>query len=135
MRTRRVWLGLLVALFWSRALCAQDLTGNWQGTVTPGTRSFRLIVHIEKADNGAWKATFANIDLEPDYGLTEPANVTVKGSDFRSTLGNGRSYEGRISRDGHTIAGTLNIGRPLPLELTRATPATLWQHASPHSVQ
>src|SRR5215831_15646626 len=135
MRTRRFWLGLLVALVSSRALCAQDLTGDWQGTVTPGTRGVRLIVHIEKADNGAWKATLANIDQGSDRGVTEPANVTVKGSDFRFTLANGRSYEGRISRDGNIIAGTFNVGRPLPLELNRATPATFWRHSSPHSVQ
>src|SRR5262245_60297891 len=135
MRTTSIWAGLLVAMLSVGTLCAQDLTGDWQGTATPVTRSLRLIVHIEKADNGPWKATFANIDQGSDRGLTEPANVTVKGSDFRFTLENGRSYEGRISRDGNTIAGTLNIGRPLPLELNRATPATFWQHASPHSVQ
>src|SRR5262245_34498528 len=135
MRTTSIWAGLLVAMLSVGTLCAQDLTGDWQGTVTPGTRSFRLIVHIEKADNGAWKATFVNIDQGSDRGLTEPANVTVTGSDFRFTLANGRSYEGTISRDRSTIAGTLNIGRPAPLELKRATPATAWAHASPHSVQ
>jgi pimeloyl-ACP methyl ester carboxylesterase len=103
--------------------------------VTPATRSFRLVVHIEKA-NTAWTATFTNIDQGTDRGLSESANsVVVDGSDFRFTLPGGRSYEGKVSADGNSIVGTLHIGRDLPLELERATPATGWAHAAPHSVQ
>jgi pimeloyl-ACP methyl ester carboxylesterase len=136
LRTTSIWVGVLVAMLLAGAVRAQDLTGDWQGTVTPAARSFRLVVHIERANGNAWKATFANIDQGSDRGLTEPASgVTVKGSDFRFTLANGRSYQGTISPDGNSIAGTLNIGRALPLELKRATPATAWTHASPHAVQ
>jgi len=134
--TRRApaWIGVL-ASFCAGSACAQDLTGDWQGTVTPVTRSFRLILHVEKI-NGEWKANFANIDQGTDRGLTEPANsVTVNGSDFRFTLDGGRSYNGKVAADGNSIAGTLNIGRALPLEFSRATPATAWAHASSHSVR
>lgn len=109
--------------------------GDWQGTVTPATRSFRLVVHIEKASD-AWKATFANIDQGTDRGLVATAtSVNVNGADFRFTLADGRSYEGKISADGNSIGGTLHIGRDLSLALTRATPGTAWAHASSHSVQ
>ena len=137
MRTISTSVGVLVAMMLlAGAVYAQDLTGDWQGTVTPATRSFRLVVHIERTNGDAWKATFANIDQGSDRGLTESAaTVTVQGSDFKFTLANGRGYQGAISPDGNSIVGTLNIGRTLPLELKRATPATAWAHASPHAVQ
>jgi hypothetical protein len=103
---------MLVAMLSAGTVCAQDLTGDWQGTVTPVTRGFRLVVHIDKANGDAWKATFANIDQGTDRGLTTPANsVTVNGSDFKFTLADGRSYEGKISPDGNSIAGTLILDK------------------------
>ena len=136
MRSKGTWAAVLVGMLCAGTVCAQDLTGDWQGTVTPATRTFRVVVHVEKAGPGAWTATFANIDLGTDRGLTDAATaVTVKGSELRLTFTNGRSYDGKISADGNAIIGTLHIGRELPLELARATPATFWPHASPHSAQ
>ena len=90
---------------------------------------------IEKAGE-QWKATFANIDESTDRGLVTPANsLSVNGADFKFTLVDGRSYEGRISPDRSFIVGTLHIGRELPLALTRATPITAWAHSSPHTVK
>ena len=106
MRTTSVWAGVLVALLFGGSVCAQDLTGDWQGTVTPATRSFRLILHVEKA-NAGWVAIFASIDQGTDRGLTIPADsVTVQGSDFKFTLPDGRGYDGKISAGGNSIAGT-----------------------------
>lgn len=134
MRKTGLWFGVLTAVLCGN-LSAQDLAGDWQGTVTPTTRSFRLVLHVGKI-NGAWTATFANIDQGTDRGLTEPAiSVTVNGSGFGFILAGGRSYEGTVSADGNSIVGTLHTGRALPLELKRATPATAWAHASAHSVQ
>ena len=135
MRTTSIWAGVLMALLFGGSVGAQDLTGDWQGTVTPATQSFRLILHVEKA-NAGWMATFASIDQGTDRGLTIPADsATVQGSGFKFTLPDGRSYDGKISADGNSIAGTWRFGRDLPLEFKRATPATAWTHASPHSEQ
>jgi pimeloyl-ACP methyl ester carboxylesterase len=135
MNRTTLWAGVLVAVLSAVTVSAQDLTGDWQGTVTPATRSIRLLVHIEKANDG-WRANFANIDQGTDRGLVTPAtSVNVNGDDFRFTLADGRSYDGKISADGHAIVGTLHVGRDLPLTLTRATPGTAFAHATPHSIE
>lgn len=107
MRTT-LWAGVLVGVLSVVTVSAQDLAGDWPGTVPTATRSIRLLVHIEKANDG-WKATFANIDQGTDRGLVTPStSVNVNGDDFRFTLVDGRSYDGKISADGNSIVGTLH---------------------------
>jgi hypothetical protein len=45
---------------WGTAF-AQDIAGDWQGTLK-GPQELPLIVHVEKGDRGAWKASLASID-------------------------------------------------------------------------
>ena len=139
MRTKKLWFGALFALFAisSSALHAQDLAGDWQGALKAGTQELRLIVHIEKGDGGTWKAALASIDQSLDRGATMRADsVTVQGSDVKFTVAAIRgSYEGKIAADGNSMTGTWTQGRPLPLELKRATPETAWKDPSPHSAQ
>ena len=56
--TRMTALGIAALLMCSRVLSAQDLTGDWQGTLGDAPRQLRLILHIEIRDGSAWKATF-----------------------------------------------------------------------------
>ena len=67
-----------------------------------------------------------------------PANSTaVHGSSLKFTIDaiHG-SYEGTVSADSATIEGTWTQGRPLPLELRRATKETAWQRdPAPHTIQ
>lgn len=136
MRTKTLWIGAVFAMCGS-ALYAQDLAGDWQGALKAGTQELRLIVHIEKGDGGTWKAALASIDQSQDRGATMPADsVTLQGSDVKFTVAALRgSYEGKIAADGNSMAGTWTQGRPLPLELKRATPETAWKDPSPHSAQ
>ena len=53
MQLRIMWIAALTAIATS-ALCAQDLAGNWQGTLKTGI-DLRLIVEIAKGDDGGWK--------------------------------------------------------------------------------
>ena len=66
-RTRTIWIAALL-LMCGRASSAQDLTGDWQGTLGAAPRQLRVILHIEKADGSSWKATLASIDQTPDWG-------------------------------------------------------------------
>ena len=136
MRTRALWIAALLLLS-SRALSAQDLTGDWQGALGTGARPLRLIVHIEKVDGATWKATLASIDQSPDRGAGMPADsVTVAGASFKLGVAALRAtYDGTIAADGNSIVGTWSQGRPVPLTLARATPETAWTDPSPHSVQ
>ena len=140
MRTT-TWTIALLAILSARVAHAQDLTGDWQGTLALGGRNIRLVVHIDKAPGGAWTATFDAIDRSQDRGITSSVeSITVQGSDFTFTQApqrGGGSFDGKISADGNAIVGTWNRsqGQPLPLEFRRATPATAWGHPSPHSIQ
>jgi pimeloyl-ACP methyl ester carboxylesterase len=126
-------ISLSVAI--AAAAWAQDITGDWQGTLKAGPQELRLIVHIER-DGGAWKASAASIDQD-DRGATIPADsVTVEGADVKISFAAVRgNYAGKLSADGTTMSGNWTQGPPLPLELRRATPETAWKDPSPHSMQ
>jgi non-heme chloroperoxidase len=136
MKTKMLWIGALVAMLGS-ALHAQDLAGDWQGTLKAGPQELRTIVKITKGNDGGWKATLFSIDQGQDRGAGIAIDlVTLTGSDLKFAVAAIRgSYEGRLSADGTSIAGNWTQGRPLPLELRRATPETAWKDPSPHSVQ
>jgi hypothetical protein len=36
---------------------AQDIAGDWQGTLKAGSQQLRLILHVAKGDNGGWNGT------------------------------------------------------------------------------
>ena len=55
-------VGALIATF----ACAQDISGDWQGTLKAGPRDLRIILQIAKSDSGAWRATLVSIDQSPD---------------------------------------------------------------------
>jgi pimeloyl-ACP methyl ester carboxylesterase len=118
------------------AAWAQDIAGDWQGTLKAGPQELRLIVHIERDEGGAWKASAASIDQD-DRGAKIPADsVTVAGPDVKISFAAIRgNYSGELSADGTTMSGNWTQGVPLPLELKRATPETVWKDPSPHSTQ
>jgi uncharacterized protein (TIGR03435 family) len=62
-----------------------------------------------------------------------PATVTVQGSTVRMAMsGIGAAFEGTLTADGNTLAGTFTQGgKPLPLSLQRATPDTAWAIPQP----
>jgi hypothetical protein len=121
MQLRILWIAALTAIATS-ALCAQDISGNWQGTLKTGI-DLRLIVEIAKADGGGWKGTMYSIDQTTN---ALPVNsVTLDGSNLKFTVDMVRgTFEGKVSADGDSIVGTWSQGQPLPLELRRATKET-----------
>ncbi|HZF30947.1 MAG TPA: alpha/beta hydrolase [Gammaproteobacteria bacterium] len=134
--TKAVWVFAALVLC-SGGASAQDLSGDWQGALGAAPRQLRLILHIEKGDGAAWKATFASIDQDPDRGAALPVDdLTVRGATFGFSIAALRgTYSGTIAADGNSIDGTWRQGQPLPLSLVRATPETAWKDPSPHSVR
>jgi hypothetical protein len=66
--TRSLWIATLPLMF-GQLVSAQDLKGDWQGTLSLGpNRQLRLILRIDKASDTTWKATLASIDQSPDWG-------------------------------------------------------------------
>jgi pimeloyl-ACP methyl ester carboxylesterase len=136
MRKKTLRIGACAALLVG-ALCAQDISGNWQGTVKAGNLELRAILRVSRSVSGGWDATLSSIDQSPDWGAGLPVDsLTFDGSSVRFKIDalHG-SYDGKLNADGSTIAGTWTQGLTQPLELRRATPETAWKDPSPHTVQ
>ena len=136
-KTRSLWIGALLLLMCSRVARAQDVTGDWQGTLSVGQVQLRLILHVDKAEDTTWKATLASIDQSPDWVPGDPVDsVTVSGTSFKFAVAALRgAYDGTIAADGSSVAGTWTQGGSLPLTLVRATAETAWKDPAAHSVQ
>jgi pimeloyl-ACP methyl ester carboxylesterase len=136
MRKNILRMGLLSAMLAS-VLGAQDMAGDWQGTLKAGIKELRIIVKVAPAGGGRWDVTLFSIDQGPDRGAGIPArSATLQDSVFKFRVDALRgAYEGMVSADGSTITGTWTQGLPLPLVLKRATPETAWNDPSPHTVQ
>jgi non-heme chloroperoxidase len=133
---KKLWIMVLAALL-GRSLYAQDISGDWQGTLKAGPQELRLVVKIGKAANGGWNATLFSIDQSPDWGTGIPADsVTLQGPDLKFKVDMvGGAYEGKIGAGGTSVEGTWTQGMRLPLEFRRATPETVWKDPSPHTVR
>jgi pimeloyl-ACP methyl ester carboxylesterase len=127
-------IAVTVAFLSGSATYAQDISGDWQGTLKVNP-ALRCVVHITKGDNGGWSALMYSIDQGPD-GMTV-SSITLNRSDFKFSVDsiNG-SYEGKLSLNGSSITGIWSQnGERHELILQRATQETLWKHdQSPHSI-
>jgi non-heme chloroperoxidase len=128
---------MAIAALTATLACAQDISGDWQGTLKAGSQELRTILKIAKSDSGGWMATLLSIDQSPDRGVGMLADsFSLDGSNIRFAIGQIRgSFEGKLSADATSISGTWTQGLPLPLELRRATKETAWLDPSPHTVQ
>ncbi len=127
MKKLTLWMMALAALLGS-ALQAQNITGNWQGTFQAGPQKARIVFKIA-LENDKLQATLYIVDQpSPPFATT----ITRDGPTIKMTIPsiNG-TYEGKLSGDGNSIAGTLTLGAPLALNLARATPETAWAIPEP----
>jgi uncharacterized protein (TIGR03435 family) len=113
-------------------LCAQDITGIWQGTLTIPTanRELRLVFKISKTSDVPLKAVMYSID-QGAQGLAGTALLqasTVKISIPGATI----SYEGKLDTDGVNLTGNFTQGgAPVPLNLKHVTEQTAWAIPEP----
>jgi hypothetical protein len=119
----------LAATFGTNAL-AQDLSGNWQGTLKAG-KDLRVIFNLYKGDKDAWSAKMYSIDQGAQ--AIPVASVTKQGASIKISVDMiGGLFEGKLSGDSKTMTGTWTQGtQPLPLTLVRATPETAWDIPTP----
>lgn len=131
-RSILIWIAALLALP-AVALCAQDITGTWQGAIHT-TRDFREVIQISKNGNSL-KAVLIGIDTQPGLNFdTLPgqsflsSSVSFQGKAIRMQFpGIGGAYQGTLSADGTSIAGRLSQNATtLTFNLVRATEQTAW---------
>jgi uncharacterized protein (TIGR03435 family) len=129
MKTLLSWVVALVVLS-AGAAQAQNLSGNWQGTLEAGGRSLRLVFTVANADGGGLRAVMYSID---QGGQGIPATVAVQGSTVRiNAAGINVTFEGTLSADGNSIAGNfVQGGNPISTTLQRATKETAWAIPEP----
>jgi len=117
---------LLLTPLLGTTLLAQEITGNWQGTLQPPQGpALRLVIKIS-LDNDKFKALAYSIDRNPQPipATTVTRDGTTVKISFSAIAG---SYDGKLSADGSSITGTWKQETlSAPLKLTRATPETAW---------
>lgn len=122
METTRInKLGLLVAALLAGAAtaAAQDVNGDWQGTLHVGAAELRLVLHIAKGADGSLEAKLDSVDQGVN-GIPVQS-VTLQDSvlklDIAAVHG---TFEGTVNKDATEISGTWTQGQSLPLTFRRA---------------
>ncbi len=119
---------MLISLLIGAGLAqAQDIAGDWQGSLNTGQGELRLVLHIIKGTDGALKATLDSVDQGAN-GIPV-SSISFKNS--KLSLGIDAvhgTYEGTLGADGKTISGTWSQGSALALDFKRATAPIKTEH-------
>lgn len=122
---RLILLAFLTALvaFTPRDAHAQNIVGDWQGTLKAGPAELRLVLHIAKSADGSLKATLDSVD-QPGANGIPVTSISLTGGELTFAVDSVHgSYEGKVSSDATTLSGMWTQGSPLPLEFKKtATP-------------
>src|SRR5215469_2377029 len=115
---------LFVFLLFAAVSFAQDITGDWNGTLHANGGELRLVLHISKNSDGSLKATLDSVDQGAN-GIPV-SSATLKDSklslDVQAVHG---MYEGKVNADASEIAGTWRQGgKSFPLTFTRVKSAS-----------
>jgi hypothetical protein len=124
---KRILLLVVLALATAGAAQAQNIVGDWQGTLKAEGVELRIVLHVTKADDGSLKAT---MDSPDQAALGIPVtSVAVKDYkvDFTVEAVHG-TYEGKVNSDATEIDGTWTQDKPRPLEFKRATAPIKTEH-------
>src|SRR5579863_2971732 len=132
MKNTTLWITAFAALS-AGALRAQDIAGDWQGEAG----RYRYVLHVTKPDSSGGNPTLTMIDQHLDWEGARPVTaLSLEGSKLKfRTEDPDASYDGEVSADGTSIAGTWRQGPPQKLQFARATKETEWRDESPHSAQ
>ena len=124
-----VHLAAALAVLMGGALRAQDLTGNWQGTLKAG-KDLRMILVVTK-DRGRLQAKLYSIDESARPFVV--SSISQDGSTVKFAVAmTGTTYEGKLNAADNMIAGTWTQGvTPILLDLTRPTKETAWEIPAP----
>ena len=115
------------------ALCAQDLSGTWQGTLSvqgpQGKVDLRTVIKIAKAPDGL-KCSFYSIDQKSP---AIPCNVTAQAGAVKIAVpGIGGTYEGKLDSDGVNLTGMFTQGGPQNhLDLKHVNEQEAWEIPTP----
>jgi uncharacterized protein (TIGR03435 family) len=128
--------GLISSLGTAQAPAAdatRKIEDTWQGTlhVPQANRDLRIVVKVKKDDKGALQVS--NYSIDQGGGEMKADSASFQDGEFKFAIqGIDGKYEGKMSGDGKSIAGTWTQGPgSMPLLLERATPQTEWAIPTP----
>jgi hypothetical protein len=114
---------------------AQEVAGDWIGTLKAGDAELRLALHVTKAADGTLSATMDSIDQGAN-GIPVSA-IALASSKLTFSVDAVRgSYEGKVNEAGTAIDGTWTQGQPVPLAFVRgvAKPAAAAKPGPPSDI-
>ncbi|HEV3039611.1 MAG TPA: alpha/beta fold hydrolase [Candidatus Angelobacter sp.] len=111
---KRVFLLVLLAATFAHA---QNIVGDWQGTLKIGPSELRLVLHITKVTDG-FKASLDSIDQGANGIPVSKVSLQDSQLDLIVEEVHG-TYRGKVNNDGTVITGTWTQTQPLPLEFKR----------------
>jgi hypothetical protein len=125
MKKRMRWMTGAAMLF-ACALHAQDIAGNWQGTLQTGGNGLRIVMKIAK-DDGKLKAVSYSIDQ--GGRPTAVTSISLQGSAVNFAIKPlDVTYAGTLNQDGSTISGNQTQGgQTHPLNLARVSRENTWR--------
>ena len=120
-------LATIIPLLAVCTLNAQNIGGDWQGTLRVSGAQLRLVLHVTKDDDGRLKATLDSIDQDA-IGIPVTA-ITLSGANLNFTvLTVHGTYQGKVNPESTAIEGTWTQLAPLPLTFQRVTTPIKTEH-------
>ncbi len=122
----------LVGSGWAQLQAAQNLAGDWQGSLNTSAGSLPLVLHLTAVDN---KLT-ATLDspAQGAYGLAG-SNAQLNGSHFSFEVPSVHgSYSGTVSADGKTISGMWTQGQSIGLVFKQESSAGTLAQVKPSPI-
>jgi len=99
---------------------AQNIVGDWQGTLKAGPAELRLVLHVLSDNDGNLKATLDSVDQGAN-GIPV-TSISLKNSKLSFSVDSVHgTYEGKVDPNATAIAGTWTQMQPLPLDFKRQT--------------
>jgi len=121
MKRIALWIAAL-AVSTGSALKAQDVTGDWLGTLKAGPAEIRVALHISKAADGGLQGTMDVVDQGVSGIPLAP--IALTDSKLKFTVERLHAdYEGSVNTERTVIAGTMTQGQAVPLEFRRGVVA------------
>jgi hypothetical protein len=107
-----LWIGPIALLLASGAY-AQDIGGDWQGTIQQDGVQLRGKLRVIKGDDGAWHGTVFPIDMSNDWGVgIRVTTMMLQDSNLKFTVESTQGfYDGLVTADRNTITGTWRHGQ------------------------
>jgi hypothetical protein len=124
---KRSLLAVVLPFVALTTLHAQDITGDWQGTLRVQSAELRLVLHVIKDDTGKLKATLDSIDQDADDIPVTSISLNHSNLNF-SVLDVHGTYQGKVNAKGTVIEGTWTQLQTLPLSFHRQTTPIKTEH-------